>query len=370
MDTYTNPQMLSPKALHEAHLEMATKYLESKWDGSYYELNPMVPLDETEKLDNKDFDDNLEWDDMIDEKSMSSYVPEEIMESLGFENLLYDYNGSGYDSFYDEYNPPKCYTKLTNEQLSRINKHIQESGDIPLFEALADDRELLKLIIDKEAYCYASRISDIPYQLCDCFLGIMDPKGQTSSYNLSVLLPKEAYLKLLVIMMDNRLATFNDIYKYDIDLYKTIAGILDQEVKSNYKIHKPSYTVVFDEIERDIQTLLGEEDVSVGLCDKDNDNGEDSITNIWACFSENRMAVWYDYIYPFQNDVEVVYNIDAKAVLKALNVNSYHDAATVMKARFSGNMAYHQLKAFLDSNKIAYEHAEETTEYDEQGNPI
>ena len=30
MDTYTNPQMLSPEALHEAHLEMAKNYFESK----------------------------------------------------------------------------------------------------------------------------------------------------------------------------------------------------------------------------------------------------------------------------------------------------------------------------------------------------
>lgn len=30
MKSYTNPQMLSPEELHEAHLEMAKKYLESK----------------------------------------------------------------------------------------------------------------------------------------------------------------------------------------------------------------------------------------------------------------------------------------------------------------------------------------------------
>jgi hypothetical protein len=77
------------------------------------------------------------------------------------------------------------------------------------------------------------------------------------------------------------------------------------------------------------------------------------------------MAVWHDYTYPFQNDVEVIYNIDAKAVLKALNVNSYHDAAIVMKARFSGAMAYHDIKALLDRNKIAYQHVEETTEYED-----
>ncbi len=32
MDTYTNPQMLSPEELHKAHLEMAKNYIESKWN--------------------------------------------------------------------------------------------------------------------------------------------------------------------------------------------------------------------------------------------------------------------------------------------------------------------------------------------------
>ena len=355
--------MLSPEALHEAHFEVATKYLESKWDGSYYELNPMVSLDETEQPENIVFDDNLDWDDMIDEKSMSSYVPEEIMESLGFENLLYDYYGSGYDSFLDEYNPPKCYTKLTNEQLSRLNKHMQELGDIPLFEALADDRELLKLIVDKEARCYASRISDIPYQLCDCFLCIMDPKGQTSSYNLSVLLPKEAYLKLLVIMMDNRRATFNDIYKYDIDLYKTIAGILDQEVKSNYEIHKPSYTVVFDEIERDIQTLLGEVD-EFEVWYNDEEAYTDKLISLSVHFSEKRMGVWQRVEDNNGLKDEMLYNIDAKKVLEVLNVNTYHDALILLKDRYYVHHVitispFYQIKEFLDHEKIGYEYSKE-----------
>ncbi|MBR4560927.1 MAG: hypothetical protein IKO23_03290 [Bacteroidales bacterium] len=363
MDTYTNPQMLSPEELHEAHFEMATKYLESKWDGSYYELNPMVPLDETEKPDSKDFGDNLEWDDMIDEKSMSSYVPEDIMGSLGFENLLYDYNGSGYDSFLDEYYPSKCYTKLTNEQLSRINKHIQESGDIPLFEALADDRELLKLIIDKEARCYASHISDIPCQLCDCFLAIMDPKGQTSSYNLSVLLPKEAYLKLLVIMMDNRWATFNDIYRYDIDLYKTIAGILDQEVKSNYENHKPSYTVVFDEIERDVHALLGEEDES-DVWYKDEEAYTDKRIYLEVRFSEKKMSV-VQLLYDINGLKKyIIYNVNAKRVLEVLNVNTYHDALILLKDRFYiphvvTLSPFYKIKEFLDHEKIGYEYLED-----------
>ena len=53
------------------------------------------------------------------------------------------------------------------------------------------------------------------------------------------------------------------------------------------------------------------------------------------------------------------------ALRKALNVNSYHDAAIVMKARFSGFIAYYDIKALLDRNKIAYEQDKETIEYED-----
>lgn len=323
MDTYTNPQMLSPEALHEVHLEMAQQYLETKWEGHYYELIP--------------------------------------------EQHEYDY---GVDNFEEiqEHNR-SYYRKLTDEQFSRVCKLMKEAEEPSWYEALSGDTELEELI-NSDYGEYPVKIIENPHQYCNCSLGVMDTTGRMGSYTISVLMPKEDYLKLLVILMDHRWATFNDLYRLDIDFFKSIADIIDHEVKSNAETHKTSYTIVFDEIERDIQSLLGEEDVVVGLCDENNDNGEDSITNIWACFSENRMAVWHDYTYPFQNDVEVIYNIDAKAVLKALNVNSYHDAAIVMKARFSGAMAYHDIKALLDRNKIEYQHAEETTEYDEQGNPI
>ncbi len=318
MNTYTNPQMLSPEALHKAHLEMAKNYLESKWDGYYYELVP--------------------------------------------EQHEYDY---GVDNFEEiqEYNR-SYYRKLTDDQFSRVCKLIKEAEEPSWYEALSGDTELEELI-NSDYGDYPVRIIENPHQYCNCSLGVMDTTGRMGSYTISVLMPKEDYLKLLVILMDHRWATFNDLYRLDIDFFKSIADIIDHEVKSNAENHKTSYTIVFEEIERDIQSLLGEEDVVVGLCDETNDNGEDSITNIWACFSENRMAVWHDYTYPFQNDVEVIYNIDAKAVLKVLNVNSYHDAAIVMKARFSGVMAYHDIKALLDRNKIEYQHAEETTELDD-----
>lgn len=318
MNTYTNPQMLSPEALHEVHLEMAQKYLETKWEGHYYELIP--------------------------------------------EQHEYDY---GVDNFEEiqEYNR-SYYRKLTDEQFSRVCKLMKEAEEPSWYEALSDDTELEELI-NSDYGEYPVKIIENPHQYCNCSLGVMDTTGRMGSYTISVLMPREDYLKLLVLMMDHRWATFNDLYRLDIDFFKSIADIIDHEVKSNAETHKTSYTIVFDEIERDIQSLLGEEDVVVGLCDENNDNGEDSITNIWACFSENRMAVWHDYTYPFQNDVEVIYNIDAKAVLKALNVNSYHDAAIVMKARFSGTMAYHDIKALLDRYKIEYQHTKETTELDD-----
>lgn len=316
MKSYSNPQMLSREELHEAHLEMAKKYLETKWDGHYYEL-----------------------------------VPEQ-----------YEYDGDNYEEI-QEHNK-SYYRKLTDERFSRVSKLLKDAEDSSWYGALSDDTELQELIVSDYGDCPES-IIDIPLQYCNCSLGVMDTTGRMGLYNINVFMPEEDYLKLLVIMMDHRWATFNDLYRLDIDFFKSIADIIDHEVKSNAETHKPSYTIVFDEIERDIQSLLGEEDTVVGLCDENNDNGEDSITNIWVYFSENRMAVWYDYTYPFQNEVEVIYNIDAKAVFKALNVNSYHDAAIVMKARFSGLMAYRDIKALLDRNKIEYQHAAETTEHED-----
>ena len=295
---------------------MAKNYLESKWDGHYYEL-----------------------------------VPEQ-----------YEYDGDNYEEI-QEHNR-SYYRKLTDEQFSRVCKLMKEAEEPSWHEALSGDTELEELI-NSDYGEYPVKIIENPHQYCNCSLGVMDTTGRMGSYSINVFMPEEDYLKLLVIMMDHRWATFNDLYRLDIDFFKSIADIIDHEVKSNAETHKTSYTIVFDEIERDIQSLLGEEDVVVGLCDENNDNGEDSITNIWACFSENRMAVWHDYTYPFQNDVEVIYNIDAKAVLKALNVNSYHDAAIVMKARFSGAMAYHDIKALMDRYKIEYQHAKETTELDD-----
>ena len=299
MNTYTNPQMLSPEELHEAHLEMAKKYLESKWDGHYYEL-----------------------------------VPEQ-----------YEYDGDNYEEI-QEHNR-SYYRKLTDEQLSRVCKLMKEAEEPFWYEALSGDTELLELLT-----------SDYD----GCFLGVMDSTGQMSSYSLSVLMPKDDYLKLLVIMMDDRRATFNDIYRYDIDLYKTIVGILDQEVKSNYEIHKPSYTVVFDEIERDVQTLLGEEDDSEVWYD-DEEAYADKLISLIVHFSEKRMGVWQilQDIDGFNN--AVLYNIDAKKVLEALNVNTYHDALILLKDRFYiphvvTLSPFYKIKEFLDHEKIGYEYLE------------
>lgn len=358
MNTYTNPQMLSPEALHEAHLEMAKNYLESKWDGYYYEVDPRS--DETCNEDDIIANETGDFEDFnVIESNEPSCSPKDTI--------------SNSDEFYQQ---GTYYVKLTNQQFTEIQKRRKESGEKELDEVLDDAPELRNLLFyqyedaDAEYYgcdcAYASRIGEMPHQICSITVCTIDQTGKTQVFPYDILLTKDDYLKLLVIVMDHRRVTFNSLYEYDLDLYKKISEINNLEAISiSESDNKVSYTLVFTEIEKDVFELLGEGDTVVGLCDENNDNGEDSITNIWACFSENRMAVWHDYTYPFQNDVEVIYNIDAKAVLKALNVNSYHDAATVMKARFSGNLAYHQLKSLLDRNKIAYQHAKETTELDD-----
>lgn len=121
-------------------------------------------------------------------------------------------------------------------------------------------------------------------------------------------------------------------------------------------------TVVFE--------LLGEAETVVKLCDFDDEFDGDTIASISVRFDENRMVVLHNYVYPFENVTETLYDIDATAVLKALNVNSYHDAAIVLKDRFYGINAYKQIEAFLKRNGIAYEYHRDSFEYDEDGNPM
>lgn len=358
MKSYTNPEMLSPEELHKAHLEMAKNYLESKWDGYYYEVDPRLE----ESCDEEDIiaDESGDFEDFnAVESNDLSCSPEET--------------AGNSDEFYQQ---GTYYIKLTNKQFSEIQKRIKESEGKDLDEVLEDAPELRNLLFyqyenaDAEYYgcecAYASSIGRMPHQICNITVCTIDQTGKTQVFPYDIMLTKDDYLKLLVIVMDYRWVTFNNLYEYDLDLYKKILKINNSEAKSiSESDNKLSFTLVFTEIEKDVFELLGEGDTVVGLCDETNDNGEDSITRIWVYFCENRMAVWHDYTYPFQNEVDVLYNIDAKAVLKVLNVNSYREAATIMKARFSGNMAYHHIKALLDSNKIAYQHAEETTELDD-----
>ena len=159
------------------------------------------------------------------------------------------------------------------------------------------------------------------------------------------MLTREEYLKLLVIVMDHRDVTFNNLYEYDLDLFKKISEINNAESISSFEEgNKLSYTLFFKDIEEAVFELLGEAETVVKLCDFDDEFDGDTIASISVRFDENRMVVLHNYVYPFENVTEALYDIDATAVLKALNVNSYHDAAIVLKDRFMVSMPINRLK--------------------------
>ena len=106
------------------------------------------------------------------------------------------------------------------------------------------------------------------------------------------------------------------------------------------------------------------------MCTPDEDYGGDTIALVTVQFGEGKMSVLHDYTYPFTNTVEVLYNIDAKAVLDALQVNSYSDALIAFKDRFYGITAYRQIEYFLKSNKIGYEYARGSREDNGEENPL
>lgn len=354
MNTYTNPQMLSPEELHKAHLEMATKYLESKWDGYYYEVNPYTgkPSDEDDEIVNEY--EGFEDFDAVEEITPSC-SPEE-----GIEKTVTDTN--------DYYQQGSYYIKLTNEQFYNIQKRIKESGERVLSKALSGDPELMQLLqfeyttenaeYQEQYFDYATNIGDIPHVVCNIRVCTIEPTGSTQVFPYDILLTKEDYLKLLVIVMDHRWVTFNELFDFDFELYRKISEIVNADARANSERNKKqSYTLVFDDIEKDVYQLLGEEGDSVTLYG-------DTTDFIMVDFREKKMAVFFkknlDVIILDPNlaknwaPSQLLYNIDAKSVMNALHVDSYHEATNIMAERFSGRDAFDIIKEFLEKEKIAY----------------
>ena len=193
-------------------------------------------------------------------------------------------------------------------------------------------------------------------------LGVLDPTGQMRSSEHCIYLTKEDYLKLLVIVMDQRFVTFNDLYETDYELFSTITSSLNAEALAQYKRNKKlSYTLVFDEIEKDVQALLGEEDEDVTLYESEQSE-TNRIVCISAIFSEKKMTVcrtetpdpdFPDLSQHYTN--KWLINIDAAAIMDALDVYSYHDASIVLKDRIHGSDAFDKIKEFLENNTIHYD---------------
>ena len=363
MNTYTNPQMLSPEALHEAHLEMAKEYLDSKWDSYYYEVDPRLDEpcgDETENEEVKD--DNFDFD-------------EENAETYRTPNLPMEEPLEGEEQTAEEpivnqfFQPYTYYLKLTDEQFSQIQKRLIESGEKELDKALADVPELMDLLLYKYVagegqeygsdYTYASRIGNNPHQICNITVCTIGQTQEPQVFPYVIMLTKEDYLKLLVIRMDHHDVNFNSLYKYDIELYKKISEIV-LEVEEHFEGNKKlTFTLVFDEIEKDVQKLLGDDETFTLFGDpvlfpiKFDDY-------IIAYFSEKKMAVNRVRVHHMEYNIdskpidELLYNIDVIAFMQALHVNSYKDAIAIMKDRFNSFTAIEEIQDFLEKENIAY----------------
>ena len=311
MKNITNPQLLSPEELHEAHFEMAKEYLKTKWSSSIYKLVP------------------VRYD-------CDSYENYEVIQK---QNAPY-------------------YSELTNEQFSRIDKLMKEAGDTPWYEALSDDSELLEKIVSDYGE-YPESISDTPLQACNCMVGVLEPTGQMNTFPYDILLTKEEYLKLLVIVMDHRNIIFNDLYEYDIDLFKKISEELTSEARNHSERNKKqSYTLVFSEIEEDVRDLLGEEDECVEL----DYSWEENFHSVCVYFSEKKMSVVLmdtplcSEVEDFAVKYQIMYNIDANDVLRILKVDTYHEASIILKNRYACGGAFSLMECFLAEHKIGYEH--------------
>ena len=132
--------------------------------------------------------------------------------------------------------------------------------------------------------------------------------------------------------------------------------LITQNRKHSEKNRKQHYTLVFSEIEEEVRNLLGEEDENVLLY---NDTFEYYHT-VAVYFSEKKMSVVLTEV-PEDSERfivknEIMYNIDANAILRNLKVDSYHEAAIILKNRYACYAAFYLVKQFLDENKIGYKY--------------
>ena len=167
----------------------------------------------------------------------------------------------------------------------------------------------------------------------------------------------DEYLELLVWQMNNKRASYNDLYEYKPQSFK----MLDEKLRMIFSggdivapIAVPMYTVELTSIKEDAFALCGEPEVSGEIFYRSDEEAcEHSFLNI----EDRNMSFFYEY---WDRKTEIttkalyLEDIDAVAVEKALGVDSYAGIIDSLTVYFVAADGVARFADFLRSKSIDF----------------
>lgn len=256
--------------------------------------------------------------------------------------------------------PHSYYMKITKEQLVEIKGILDEckKEDIALWEYF-DGKNVPEYIAAVEPYlCEAPSEIETETAYVDCKIKMAifydGLKEAPEVIDSCIFLSEEQYVNLLEWQLDNRHSNYNDLASKNFELFK----VVNDKARARFNYggipydNTPTFTIELTSIQEDAYALFGEPSICADIFESYTDQiAEHSYLSI-----ENRVL---SFFYEAMNDdkwIEYteVNKIDAIAVEKAFEVDSYRGIAKVLKQKFNGREGFYHFIEFLDEHNIAY----------------
>jgi hypothetical protein len=252
---------------------------------------------------------------------------------------------------------------LNEEQYNYIKSIVDECNaqDIPVSEYFCDNEAPEYIKINEPAfYCdpYEIHLDEAHYP-CTIKMAIfydgIEKAPQVIERNIS--LSHDDYLELLVWQLENKRASYNDLYEYRPQLFK----MLNEKLRMIFSngdivapIAVPMYTVELVSIKEDALALCGEPEVG---CDIFYRSDEEAYEHSYINIEDRKMSFFYEY---WDRKKEMTTktlfldDIDAVAVERALGVDSYAGIIDSLSFYFGAADGVTRFADFLRSKSIDF----------------
>lgn len=252
---------------------------------------------------------------------------------------------------------------LTQEQYNHIKSIVEECKalDIPVSEYFYDLESPEYIRLNLTGFCYDPEEIhlDKVYYPCKIKMAIfydgIDKAPQIIEKTIS--LSYDEYLELLLWQMNNKRASYNDLYEYKPQSFK----MLDEKLRMIFSggdivapIAVPMYTVELTSIKEDAFTLCGEPEVG---CDIFYRSDEEACEHSYLNIEDRNMSFFYEYWdRKEETTTKTLYleDIDAVAVEKALGVDSYAGIIDSLTVYFGTSDGVARFAEFLRSKSIDF----------------